>query len=205
MVIKPNLDKMTGQSNIHLPKHTRHAIWATTWASKYQTYVAVPVSVENCMICCSTESRISGHIRLCKLEKSASAAKHARHWSSHTEHWTCSSGAGTSLYGKSIQRASQMVVMVSLSSSWKPLIHSLMDKRHKGFFKHRSGLSPWGNTPLSVPSFTVLITSCFQLTICCSWEMGHIYTIFLFCIFFTVLILMPWKWPLCILVSQGSD
>jgi hypothetical protein len=119
-------------------------------------------------------------------------------------YWTCSPGAGTSLYGKPIHWTSHLVVRVSLSRSCKPLIHSLMDRRHKVFPMHRPGLSPWGNTPLCVPSFSVF-TSCFQLTICCNWKIGHTYIIFLFCIFFTILIVMPWKWPLCILVSQDTD
>jgi hypothetical protein len=81
--------------------------------------------------------------------------------------------------------------MVSLRRSWKPLIHSLRDRKHRVFSMHRTVLSPHGNTPLPVPLLTVFITSCFQLTICCSWEMGYTHIIFLFYIFSQFSILCP--------------
>jgi len=50
--------------------------------------MAASVNVESCINCCSTESRISEHIRLYKLEKLVAtvAAKHARPWSSLIKH-----------------------------------------------------------------------------------------------------------------------
>ena len=91
----PNLQGMLHMSNdmgLKIPDiQTCKAcyIWAMTWAWKYQTYVAVSVSAESCINCCSTESRISEHIRLYKLEKlaaAAPAAKHVRPWSSRIKH-----------------------------------------------------------------------------------------------------------------------
>jgi hypothetical protein len=85
----------------------------------------------------------------------------------------------------------------SLSSPWR--IGSI-----RFFSTCRTVLSPWDNTPLPVPSLKVVNTSYFWLPICWSPEMGHTYVMFPLYIFSAFPILMPWKWPPYILISQGS-
>jgi hypothetical protein len=117
----------------------------------------------------------------------------------------CSPGVGLAHMGsvhiELHPNSMNLVASVSLSRLWKPLIYSL--RIEITFSPHTGQLFHLERTlSLPVPSFVVVITSCFQLPICRSSEMGH--TCHFTSVHIRILNLMPWEWPLCILVSQGS-